>query len=134
MTICDYSERDAAERRRRRGQRAERWGRSAELCVERRYAAQGGRILDRRVKTEAGEIDLVVALGDIIVFAEVKARKTRAAAMQAIRPGSWARRGAAAELYAAMIGHRGDFRLDVAAVDRAGEVEIVENASLAAAF
>lgn len=121
-----------ADRRRRRGRRANAWGRAAEDSVAARYRALGGRVIDRRVRNEAGEIDLVVAIGAALVFVEVKARAATAQALAAA--GDWARRGAAAELYAARVGHKGDFRLDLAAVDRQGHVKIVENAGMAAAF
>lgn len=119
--------------RRRRGLRADAWGRSAEELVARRYEAMGASVLARRARTEAGEIDLVLEMDGAIVFAEVKARRSLEEALRAA-PRGWGRRGQAALAYAAAMGHAGDIRLDLAAVDRAGEVEILPNAGMEAAF
>lgn len=118
----------------RRGQRAERWGRAAEEALEAHYQAIGGEIVARRARTAAGEIDLVVRLGGMLAFVEVKARKTMAAALSAVSPKDWVRRGAAAEAFAAASGHLGDMRLDLAAMDRNGAVQVIENASLQGAI
>ena len=118
----------------RRGRRAELWGRAAEELAAAAYQARGGRILGRRVRTQGGEIDLVVALEDLIVFAEVKARKSMNSALSAASGRDWRRRGAAAEAYMAETGRQGDYRLDLAAVDGAGRIQIVENAGMAVDF
>jgi putative endonuclease len=47
---------------------------------------KGYRILDRRARTPAGEIDLVAARGRILAFVEVKARTRREAALEAVTP------------------------------------------------
>ena len=44
----------------------------------------GYRILDRRVRTPAGAIDIVVRRGAVVAFVEVKARQTRARAAESI--------------------------------------------------
>jgi putative endonuclease len=48
----------------------------AEIWVAAMLMAKGYRVLGRRVRTGAGEIDLVVRRGDRLVFVEVKQRQT----------------------------------------------------------
>ena len=52
----------------------ERAGRRGEFWAELFLRAQFYRVLARRVKTPVGEIDLIVARGNLTVFVEVKAR------------------------------------------------------------
>lgn len=51
-------------------------GVNGEVLAERFLAAQGLRIVDRRVRYARGEIDLVAKNGDEWVFVEVKTRKS----------------------------------------------------------
>lgn len=51
-------------------------GRRAESYAATWLRAKGWRILDTRVRTPAGEIDLVAKRGGIVAFVEVKARAT----------------------------------------------------------
>ncbi|PZQ46965.1 MAG: hypothetical protein DI556_18415 [Rhodovulum sulfidophilum] len=102
-------------------------GRAAEEIAERLYLALGGRVLARRWRCAAGEIDLIVALGSETVFVEVKARRGRAAAAEALRPAQAARLAQAAELYLATMG-AGPCRFDVVLVDGSGHAERIENA------
>jgi len=55
--------------KRARGQ----WG---EDLAAAHYLRHGYELLDRNWRSPTGELDLVVALGDIVVFSEVKARRT----------------------------------------------------------
>lgn len=55
-----------------RGRGSEAEGRAA-IWLE----AQGYRIVDRNVRTRAGEIDIVAVDGDTLCFVEVKARASR---------------------------------------------------------
>ena len=73
-----------AERDARRAR--ERLGRRAESRAAIALRLKGYRLLDRRVRTPAGEIDLVVRRGAVVAFVEVKARETRAHAAEAISP------------------------------------------------
>jgi putative endonuclease len=57
--------REVAERRGRRGELAAKWW----------LRLQGWRILDMRVKTRAGEIDLIARRGNLVSFVEVKTRR-----------------------------------------------------------
>jgi putative endonuclease len=75
-----------------KGIRAENWG-ALFLMLK------GYRILDMRVKTRLGEIDLVARRGDKLCFVEVKLRKTPEAAAEAIHDLNQERVRRAAELY-----------------------------------
>ncbi len=59
------------------------------------------RILARRFRCSAGEIDLVARRGRTLVFVEVKARATLAAAVEAVTPHARARILAAADVFVA---------------------------------
>ncbi|MBZ6377524.1 hypothetical protein B5C34_04490 [Pacificimonas flava] len=76
---------------------AERRGRRAETTAAWFLRFKGYRILDRRVRVRAGEVDLVARRGATVVFVEVKARPDEAAADAAIAPGRLSRVRAAAE-------------------------------------
>ena len=65
------------------------------------YRAKFHRVLARRYKTPAGEIDLIVRRGRTIVFVEVKYRPTSGEALEAIGPISRRRITRAAELWLA---------------------------------
>ncbi len=75
----------------RKRQRAERWGRRAEDIAALMLQVQGWRILDRRARTGAGELDIVARRAGILAFVEVKARGTLEAALQAVTPHQRAR-------------------------------------------
>ncbi len=88
---------DPALRRRqfeRAGIRAERL---AELMLRLKFY----RILARRYKTRAGEIDLIARRGSRVAFVEVKLRRTEDDAMEAITPRLRGRVRKAAELWMA---------------------------------
>jgi putative endonuclease len=53
-----------------------RFGREGEARAEAALRDAGLRILARRFRTRRGEVDLVAEDGDVMVFAEVKARRT----------------------------------------------------------
>lgn len=97
-----------------RRQLAERQGRSGEARAALWLRAKGWRVLDQRVKTPAGEIDLVAKRGKLVAFIEVKWRKERKDLDHAIDEHRLARVAAAAEA----VGHRyategEDMRVDV---------------------
>jgi putative endonuclease len=82
--------------------RAEKRGRRSETWAALLLMAKGYRILGRRVKTHAGEIDLIArSPRGIVCFIEVKARATALAAAQSIGPRQQARIARAAALYLA---------------------------------
>ncbi|MGB0498276.1 MAG: YraN family protein [Rubricella sp.] len=103
-------------------------GLGAEETVERYYARLGAETLARRFRGGGGEIDLIVRLGGVIVFVEVKARRSLEAAAEAISPAQWGRLEAAARAYIQKqaIASDADMRFDVALLDRAGGLEVIE--------
>lgn len=79
---------------------AEKRGRQAERIAAWWLRLKGWSILDRRVKTPRGEIDLIARRGALVAFVEVKARDTDAALDLAIDERRLARVAAAAEAVA----------------------------------
>lgn len=90
---------DTAERRRRN-----RKGRRAETIAAWFLLAKGYRILARRVRTRAGEIDIVARHRDSLVFVEVKARATLDSALFALHPLALRRIEAASRVLAPRFG------------------------------
>ena len=79
---------------------AEFHGRRAELIAALLLSCKLYRVLGRRVKTRAGELDLVaLSPSGMICFVEVKARRREELAAEAIGFGQRARIMRAAELY-----------------------------------
>lgn len=67
-----------------RRQQAERGGRRAETLVAWYFRLKLHRVLARRYRTPAGEIDLIVQRGRTIVFVEVKQRSDADAGLEAV--------------------------------------------------
>ncbi len=96
--------RQAAELRGRDGERRAAWW----------LWLRGWRILDQRVRTPAGEVDIVARRGSLVAFVEVKTRKTAAELDFAIDARRLARVAAAAELLMPRYAGPGDdIRVDV---------------------
>jgi putative endonuclease len=108
---------------------AEIRGRYAEDAVAARWEADGYHILARRLRTQSGEIDLVAANAEKLVFIEVKARKSFADAAYAVLPRQQSRlldaAGAALALHESW--HRPEIRFDVALVCN-GAIQTIEDA------
>ena len=97
-----------------RRQLAEASGRAAEDEAARRLEEQGWETLAKRVKTSAGEIDLVMRDGETLVFVEVKYRRRAADLDTAIDEFRLSRVAAAAEIAAADFAEGPvDLRIDV---------------------
>ncbi len=79
--------------------RAHRLGHLAEIRAALALQVTGWRILKRRYKTRAGEIDLIAKRGKTVAFVEVKARRSREAAMNAVTPASQRRIEKAARIF-----------------------------------
>lgn len=86
----------AAQRRRR-----EAHGRRAEWLAGVWLGLKGYKLLARRARTPKGELDIVARRGPILVFVEVKARRTRGGAIEAVTPAARRRIEHAAHLWAA---------------------------------
>ena len=87
---------------------AERRGTRAEILAAFLLRAKGYRIVERRFRSRAGEIDLVVRRGRHLAFVEVKARRHREEAAWAVTPRQRARISRAAEHWLAIKGGAGD--------------------------
>jgi putative endonuclease len=66
--------------------RRERRGRSAETLAAWRLRLAGYRVVERRLRTPVGEIDIVAVRGRILVLVEVKARAESAEAAELVGP------------------------------------------------
>ncbi len=75
-------------------------GRRAETIAALFLQVKGYRILARRVRTAAGEIDLVATKDATLVFVEVKARATLDSAVFALHPAALRRIEAASRVLA----------------------------------
>lgn len=98
----------------------------------RAYQRRGAEILDRRHRNEAGEIDLILREGEILVFVEVKRRKNRAELAESITDRQWRRLGLAATQYmmtrSDKTGAVRGCRFDAVLIGADGSLEIIENA------
>jgi len=105
-------------------------GLAAEHSVARAYVQRGYVISQERWRGSAGEIDLIAAKGDALVFIEVKKSKSidRAVARLGVRQQFRIRNTASEYLAFADLGMDTDARFDVALVDSLGQVHIIENA------
>jgi putative endonuclease len=101
---------------------AERSGRLAEHEVAAAFRAKGFAIIAERLRTGAGEIDLVAVSANTVVFVEVKARKSLAEAAYAISSRQQARllEAASVALASNPAWQRDNTRFDVAFVTPAG--------------
>jgi putative endonuclease len=117
--VRTLAERRTAESAGRRGERLAGWW----------LRLKGWRILDRRVKTKAGEIDLVARRGNLIAFVEVKTRATAAELDHAIDERRLARVAAAAEMLVPVYANGGeDVRIDVILMAPGERPRHIENA------
>lgn len=113
------SDRKAAENRGREGERRAAWW----------LWLRGWRILDRRVRTPAGEVDLVVRRDKLVAFVEVKTRSTAAELDFAIDQRRLSRVAAAAEyLMPRYAGPGDDIRVDVVLIAPKTLPRHIENA------
>tara|TARA_R110002073_G_scaffold201731_2_gene360958 strand:+ start:9511 stop:9897 length:387 start_codon:yes stop_codon:yes gene_type:complete len=72
-------------------QAAEARGRRAEMLAALWLMAKGYRIIERRLRTPFGEIDLVAVRGRVLAFIEIKARGRSGRAIEALTPRQQAR-------------------------------------------
>lgn len=105
-------------------------GAAAEEAVARHYERLGHRVVARRWRSKAGEIDLIARKDGATVFVEVKAARDMARAAERVGARQLGRIRRAAEMFLASEprGADSDARIDVALVDASGRIEILENA------
>jgi putative endonuclease len=105
-------------------------GLAAEESVAQLYGRSGRAITARRWRGKSGEIDMIARDGETVIFIEVKQSRSHAEAALHLTPQQFARIYHAAEEFIAdePKGSLTDVRFDVALVDGAGRIEILENA------
>lgn len=120
----------AAPRRSVRGSDAQRLGVAAETAVCVVLEREGWTVLGRRVRTAAGEIDIVAEREGLLAVVEVKARNDLAEAAAALQPRQQARLIAAADLLLAANPGWGrvGVRFDVFVVDGKGTMRRIVDA------
>jgi putative endonuclease len=91
---------------------------------------EGWRVLARRVRTAAGEIDVVAAREGLVAFVEVKARPFFSEAAASVSAGQQARLIAAGEIWLAAHPNQGSagVRFDVILVDAEGRLRRIKDA------
>src|SRR5438067_8878611 len=116
--------------RQRTGSRAHALGMRAEDAACAALVREGWAVLARRLRTGAGELDVLAEKDGVLAIVEVKARPTLAGAAAALSQRQQARLLAAAEVVLAAHpewGARG-VRFDLLVVDRAGAVRRISDA------
>lgn len=118
------------EPRRIRGRSNQAGGLAAEAAAAAALEADGWTVLGRRMRTPAGEIDLVAERCGLLAIVEVKRRARLADAALALGPRQRARLIAAAEILLAANPAWGSsgVRFDVLLVDAAGTVRRIVDA------
>ena len=116
--------------RRAAGAANQRRGVWAESAASRALEEDGWVILGRRLRTPAGEVDLVARRGGLLAFIEVKARPTLGEAAFALGPRQSRRLWQAAEILLASHPEwrAADLRFDLLLVDAAGQVRRIADA------
>ncbi|HVM41771.1 MAG TPA: YraN family protein [Acidimicrobiia bacterium] len=109
-------------------------GEAGETLVARHYEASGFEVLDRNWRSPAGELDLVLRRGRLVVFCEVKTRAGIGFGVpaEAVDARKQARIRRLASAWLAEHRRRGETRFDVASVvwPKGGQptVEVIEAA------
>lgn len=113
-----------------RGRAADRLGRTAEDAAQLALELDGWSILARRLRTSAGEIDMVAQKDGLLAIVEVKARPSLADAAASLSNRQQARLVSATEIILASNpawGSQG-VRFDLLLVDAAGVVRRIADA------
>ena len=109
--------------------KAERAGRVGETAAAWWLRLKGWHILARRVRTPAGEVDLIARRGNLVAFVEVKRRRTGAELDFAIDEYRLTRVAAAAEYLGPRYMQPGDdMRVDVILIAPGRALRHIENA------
>ncbi len=109
-------------------------GLAAEAIIASDYQRRGCIIAKTRWRGRGGEIDLIIRDGDDLIFVEVKKSKTHDQALRRVTRTQMDRLCHAASEFVATEprGQLTNMRFDVATVDQAGTVRIIENAFMEA--
>lgn len=105
-------------------------GLCAEESVAQAYLRAGQKVVARRWRGTAGEIDVIARDGDQVIFIEVKKSRSHAAAAEHLTPRQMQRIWQTASEYLGSEpnGQNTEARFDVALVDSIGRIEILQNA------
>ena len=105
-------------------------GLMAEAQIAQEYRRRGRPVIAERWRGSAGEIDLVAQDGEGLIFIEVKRARSFDCAVQRVSARQMRRvYGAASEFLGTQPkGQRTEVRFDVALVNGAGEIRIMEGA------
>lgn len=105
-------------------------GRLAEESVIRHYRLAGYKHLAKRWRGAGGEIDLIFSKNETVVFVEVKASTSHAAAAERLTSRQMQRIISAASEYMGQLpqGQSTDVRFDAALVDSVGHVDVIKAA------
>jgi putative endonuclease len=116
--------------RSRKGREADRRGRTAEDAARLALEREGWNILARRLRTPAGEIDLVAEKDGLLAIIEVKARASLAVAAASLSARQQGRLVAATDIVLAEHPDWGDagVRFDLLLVDASGTVRRIADA------
>jgi len=116
--------------RRERGLNAYLSGCAAEKTAAMGYHGRGADLLETRWRGKGGEIDLIFRQDGVYVFCEVKKAGSFEEAVMRLRPDQMRRIHAAASEYLFFTpdGQLSEVRFDLAVVDDAGRLDIIENA------
>lgn len=112
----------------------QKFGKTGETVAEKHLKKKGYKILERNYRTELGEVDIIAMHKGVIVFIEVKARKSNryGTAKFAVTPLKQRKISMVALAYLKNNGHiNARARFDVVAIDeKSGKstIEILENA------
>lgn len=112
-----------------RGRQAYHAGLAAEEAVARRYDTAGYPVCARRWRGRHGEIDIIARDGDRLIFVEVKQSRTHHEAAEHFDRRQFERiwMAGAEFLEGEPKGQFTEVRFDLALVDGAGRMEILEN-------
>ncbi len=107
-------------------------GRWAEALAAAWLRLRGWRVLGRRVRTPAGEIDIIARKGRCVIFVEVKQRRRMEDALNALLPAQQRRIAAAAQCWLDSQPEQGvmelEGRFDLIAIDARGRLRHVRDA------
>ena len=112
-----------------RGEMAYHAGLSAEKQIARHYMSCGYKLLEERWRGSGGEVDLILANSQRVVFVEVKKARDMATAASRVTTAQLRRIFASAEEYLFnMTNPPDEARIDAALVDATGACDVIENA------
>jgi putative endonuclease len=111
-------------------QLAEARGRRAEFIAAWYLRLKGYRVLARRVRTPSGEIDLIVARGEALVFVEVKQRGSRDSALEMLGGATLKRVTRAADYLRVKYSRFPNQRIDVVVISKSHWPHHLQNVGL----